>query len=518
MRTGPPKLPPLLAAAIPGIRWSLEIESAPLCFQSLEELSKIPQRRELASPALQPIVGNYLPERLHQWLTPLDTAEARQYGMLSVALILLGHDFVDECHNLVTPLSWPEDVHFANGPSSYAQASPAVQACASYIHSLVHRKEAFHCGEFGIPGFHNANYWSNAAVSAANRASPLESPALPVAGWLDGLSSLTRRLHGMTPTVQHWSSQLSKKEWDSKIVHHLCATVLKQTNPRDHDLQRFAEQLVETEIRVLLSHTLSKAGFVVDSALLGKTTTEQQLASILEPRPSSLSSQLPRFQALTSQLPPLDMDVALSAARKVSSAHQDLFHSQGSVVLRRVFSPTDPRTTATFEEQSLSIAAGIACRLLNAPACQCVQLPLRIHHVTAQQPASPKDIHCKEQHGEPIITIEMVTMLNTECPLVAGGGALFPGDIVAYRENLSDISNNRVSIARNLCTTTGSVGSIRNNDEDGSRIRTLDMAKVMHFRAVADKMGESATYRDPLFGSRGATPTTVIQWSKGTIF
>jgi hypothetical protein len=81
--------------------------------------------------------------------------------ILHMSILLLGHGYTDECHNLVTPLSWRDDIHFASGPSIYDQVSPAVKSFATYTHSLVHRKEAFYVGEFGMVGFQNANFWSN---------------------------------------------------------------------------------------------------------------------------------------------------------------------------------------------------------------------------------------------------------------------------------------------------------------------------------------------------------------------
>ena len=59
------------------------------------------------------------------------------HGWIALALILLGHGWTDECHNLCTPLSWPDDIHFAHGPSLYATVHPEVQTLATYVHSLV---------------------------------------------------------------------------------------------------------------------------------------------------------------------------------------------------------------------------------------------------------------------------------------------------------------------------------------------------------------------------------------------
>jgi hypothetical protein len=67
-----------------------------------------------------------------------DDDQRYYFGLISMALILLGHGYTDECHNLITPLSWPDDIHFAYGPSVYTQVSPAVRSYATYVHCLVY--------------------------------------------------------------------------------------------------------------------------------------------------------------------------------------------------------------------------------------------------------------------------------------------------------------------------------------------------------------------------------------------
>ena len=66
-----------------------------------------------------------------------DDDERKYFGWISLALICLGHGWTDECHNLVTPLSYPDDISFAHGPSRYATAGPIVRTYATYVHSLV---------------------------------------------------------------------------------------------------------------------------------------------------------------------------------------------------------------------------------------------------------------------------------------------------------------------------------------------------------------------------------------------
>merc|ERR1712244_28328 len=61
---------------------------------------------------------------------------------------------IDECHNLVTPLSWPSSTSFGGKPISGSSASQ--NAC--YAHALTHRREGEYVGEFGT-GWNNSNYW-----------------------------------------------------------------------------------------------------------------------------------------------------------------------------------------------------------------------------------------------------------------------------------------------------------------------------------------------------------------------
>jgi len=68
----------------------------------------------------------------------------------------------DESHDLITPLSWNEDIYFG-GPSMVAQADASIIAVASYVHALIHRREGFALGENAMIGYQNAHYWANAA-------------------------------------------------------------------------------------------------------------------------------------------------------------------------------------------------------------------------------------------------------------------------------------------------------------------------------------------------------------------
>eukprot|EP01084_Bolivina_argentea_P113431 202152_1 len=69
-------------------------------------------------------------------------------------LLYLSLNGIDECHNLVTPLSWPSYTSFGGQP---IYNSPSQQN-ACYAHALTHRREGQNIGEFGS-GWNNSNYW-----------------------------------------------------------------------------------------------------------------------------------------------------------------------------------------------------------------------------------------------------------------------------------------------------------------------------------------------------------------------
>ena len=333
------ELPQILSAALPGIRWPLRMEAPPLHFRSLGDMKEI---RSGTLPDLE--LFQDVPASLETLFPLRDTEkEIRHFGSVAIALLLLGHGLTDECHDLVTPLSWPDDIHFAHGPSVYDQVSPSAGAYASYVHGLVHRKEAFHRGEFGMVGFQNANYWSNAASSSPG------VDSLPHADLYRGIISVAREFAEHEP-VQTWCSQHledTASVFDARMLHQLCANVQKQ-NRRDEKMRKFAEQAVESEIRVLLTHTLRKAGFEFRDSLVLERSRDNCTAPV------------------STQTVILDLDVALSASRKVSSAHLDQFHPQGSVILRNTL------RSSISDSNVLAAAAGIVCRLLESPGCRLI--------------------------------------------------------------------------------------------------------------------------------------------------
>lgn len=426
------ELPPIISAALSGIRWPLGTEAPPLHFRSLDDMKQI---RSGSSSNLE--LFHDVPAALESLFPLRDTdKEVRHFGSVSIALILLGHGLTDECHDLVTPLSWPDDIHFAHGPSVYDQASPSARAYASYVHALVHRKEAFHRGEFGMIGFQNANYWSSASNSSPG------ADSLPHADLYREITSLAREFVEHEP-VQSWCSQhlvVPSSIFDARMLHQLCANVQKQT-PRDENMQKFTEQAVESETRVLLNHSLRKAGFEFHESLVLEKTRDTCAAPSV-----SIKSVM------------LDVNVALSASRKVSSAHLDQFRTQGSVILRSILSSH----VNVSNIDALAAAAGIACRLLESPGCRLIS-----------------DLN--ECSGQALVEIGF-----------------------SHTEQTHENSNQSLYL------------------KDGDALVQKKVTRRPYltnylFEACAAKSPE-LTFFDPLYGTRGETPTTVVQWSKGTIF
>ena len=145
-------LPPPFAKAIDTMHWSLD--TSPLYYQSLEQMEQNRAKDSEQHPlseffSLSPNTNTdknsiAIQDTLDTLFGTISTTdddndnnERIYFGWISLALILLGHGWTDECHNLVTPLSWPDDIAFAHGPSRYAAVSPQVQTYATYVHSLV---------------------------------------------------------------------------------------------------------------------------------------------------------------------------------------------------------------------------------------------------------------------------------------------------------------------------------------------------------------------------------------------
>jgi hypothetical protein len=290
-------------------------------------------------------------------------------------------------------------------------------------------------GEFGMVGFGNANFWSNAVQRS-------ENDSLPHAEWRSKVVELAK-IYSDSPEVQAWCQQHGFVDttttrnpfFESRAVHELCFTVQRNKPEGNPQLVAFAEQVASTEVQILLRRALEKAGYsTTTTATAEKTCTNEKVSSTVDER------------------------TAILAMKTISFAHLNNFMTDGSIILRRVVKSTE-------DEYVLSASAGIACRLLQSPGCK------------LQPTSSSKN---------PAICV----MIPTTESGAATVGARFSMHLAVgdcYATILNDASP----------------------DFDGVALWTLE---------VCTKEDLDAIFLDPLYGTKGETPTTVVQWSKGTIF
>jgi hypothetical protein len=121
-----------------------------------------------------------------------------------------------------------------------------------------------------MTGFGNANYWASAALRGAVETLPLAAIRTAV------LKLAASSAFVQAKSVQCWihTNMLSGPAvvdgWDPRLAHELCATILsKEANGKviDAPLRAFAQSVAETELRVLLGHTLRCLGYECDNIL-----------------------------------------------------------------------------------------------------------------------------------------------------------------------------------------------------------------------------------------------------------
>lgn len=158
----------------------------------------------------------------------------------------------------------------------------------------------------------------------------------------------------------------------------------------------------------------------------------------------------------------------------MSSAHLDSFNKNGIIVIRNIIQTSDCTSDLTKEKHLQQSVVAVACRLLNAPASTFIhgEFLTDTPADSTDPPWSAAFVYCMdsstvhEPSGETVL-----------------GFDLGPNDVLVS----SSVS--------------------------------LEEAVTWTFTCVPCQADDTnAAYRDALFGKRGETPTTVVQWSKGTIF
>lgn len=191
---------------------------------------------------------------------------------IAVALILLGHGYTDEAHDLVSPLTWPRETPFSYGLPAVLTCEKTL-AAASYAHALVHRREGPHDSEFGLTGFQNADYWTGAALRSGGEES------LPRAAVAAAVSDIAATKYGAQAV--EWVREAVQKsvDWEPRFLHELCAQVVASATTTTTaasttgattgigngavaaSLGEFAQEAAAVELKVLLGHTLQMAGY-----------------------------------------------------------------------------------------------------------------------------------------------------------------------------------------------------------------------------------------------------------------
>jgi hypothetical protein len=456
-------LPSTLASAISTMKWPLLPNSVPMYYESLSSLSQLRQNSN-GSPFMSTYLqnldetieslvlkssddnanknnnNNYNKDNNVNNINEHDEATNKYFIMISLALLCLGHGYSDEAHDLVTPLSWSEETHFG-GPSLCAIVNEEVVTLASYVHSLVHRREGFAQGEFGMIGWQNANYWSSATNSRA------AAQTLPYANIRNEVLAIGNEFgdEAIQWCKEHIIDEGGNDEsyWEPRALHALCARTSRDESSHDNKLRLFAEQAAEAELRLLLHSSLNRAGYLTELDDLDNSRNDEEV-SILS-------------------MPIINDNISLSIANKVSSAHLAAFQSSNSVTIRNLV------REGVDDSFFFSVAAGLACRLLGAPAC--------IYQDPSVRNTAMEGICIMLPKNES----EISNHLSSQNPMFYGGGPLSIGDAFA-----------------STGFGTGKKGEF-----------------VFIPCTPADK---KAIFIDKFYGTRGETPTTVIQWSKGTIF
>ena len=450
-------LPSLLMPSISTMNWSLQTPLSesmpPLHYLNMQEMAQLRQEMTTSTHKWMENVPQTIDSlfKSNSEMSPIQY----DYAILSLSLLLLGNNCTDEAHNLVTPYSWPEEIHTSYGPVRYSTADAGVVNVASYIHSLVHRKEGWNVGEFGMIGWSNADYWGRAW------ARPFRSKDELHGLWrkpLIGIQHSMLILAKSSPDSEIWckenipelflSENVFVDTWDPRGLHRLCAQVTKEGDADNTNLLEFAERACTAEMNALLFFCLEKAGY----AALETTSVQSTMhGEVLE-------------------------DIALSAANRISSAHAAAFSVDGIVVLRNL---ARIEQSAESELATLidSVVAGISTRLLNTAACRSM---------------SKNDVTMSMATNDDWIGILLPTNKDqadkhSKLASVFNMGPLFVGDALVVK---------------------------------GDLIKTLDDSEAIdEFRicCACDTDDEDAIFINRLHGSRGETPTTVLQWSKGTV-
>jgi len=129
---------------------------------------------------------------------------------------------------------------------------------------MVHRREAFHVGEFRMVGVDNAKFWSSQVAQSGGEHD------LPQKELKARVQELAKQYQTDDGSVQEWGDKIadSGQLMNHRATHDLAMTVLRQRDNGHDELRDLAEHVIESEIRILLYHALQRAEFEVDKDYL----------------------------------------------------------------------------------------------------------------------------------------------------------------------------------------------------------------------------------------------------------
>ena len=237
-------LPSTISAARSALSWPIEPElTKPLYYLPLEHLgrARLANSDELAPPFDE--LGRD-PE------TAISALGGSDHARVAVALLLLGGGGTDECHALVTPLCWPDGTTFGGPPKLGSDA----QGEATYAHALVHRREAWHPGEYGT-GWHNAAFWYGSLSTHAVGAEIQER-----------VRQLAFKAAGDTEAHLAWCEKNIWKQWAPKVLNGALNDALLDArdvppgarSKTKQAFATFASELALIELEVLVDHCLAR--------------------------------------------------------------------------------------------------------------------------------------------------------------------------------------------------------------------------------------------------------------------
>jgi hypothetical protein len=255
--------------------------------------------------------------------------------------------------------------------------------------------------------------------------------------------------------AEDWCIENVCEYWDARVLSQLCATVSNDASNSSSSLRSFAEKAAEMELRVLLKSCFDQAGYNSHECL--------NYSDI---------GHCPDVTYLTKKK--IDQHLAQVVAQKVSSAHVDAFESSEMVTIRQVNHCHDAKNTT---ECSKAVAAGLACRLLGSSAVkECIP-----SSITNQNNGVHIFLPSSKEESQRVMNVLESDMTSS----FYGGGSLNVGDAFISTPSL---------------------------------FQCIPSSDNLFSFLPCDSTDKDVIFVDRFHGSRGKTPTSVIQWSKGTIF